>query len=113
MCRRGSTYDSPLVILEHVLDLGVTVGERPKDPGETVEHDLSSSDWLTQRNLNVRRVVVIERSGCRSVTSVEDGYPPRSGLVWVSSWHNACDAALTPGVTGCASIAGHYYETAF
>ena len=67
--------DGPVTILENALDPSVAVWERPEELGEIFEHSPSSPEWLAERHLDVRRVLVIERSGCRSVTLIEGGCP--------------------------------------
>jgi hypothetical protein len=63
--------DHPLAILENVLNLSMAIRECSQDCSESVEHGLSSLDWLTPRNLNIRCIVMVKRSGCRSVMSIE------------------------------------------
>jgi hypothetical protein len=62
--------DGVVAILEKVLDPSVAVWERSKKGGETFENRLSSLEWLAARNLEVRRILVVECSGCCGVTFV-------------------------------------------
>ena len=74
--------DGPLAIDENLFDLSITVGESPKNRGETVKHGVSSSDWLPEGNLDIRRVLVIKRGGSGGVMFVEGRYPLHHNLFW-------------------------------
>lgn len=45
-------HDGPRAILEQVVDLRGTVGERAQDGVQTVAYGLLSSDWLTPRQVS-------------------------------------------------------------